>query len=77
MPVTDNLQLQPTIVTPLSRDEVAADLVTAGKYGIAVVCKQNIENTLNQVGLPPNADRVFQEAKKLVPASDQPSLFEK
>lgn len=72
-----HLQLQPTIVTPLLRDEVAADLVTAGNHGIAVVCKQNIENTLNQVGLPPNADRVFQEAKKLVPASDQPSLFEK
>lgn len=27
-----HLQLQPTIVTPLSRDEVAADLVTAGNH---------------------------------------------
>jgi len=72
-----HLQLQAAIVTPLSRDEVAADLPTAGDHGIAVICKLEIENALNQIGLPPNADRMFQDAKKLVPAADQPSLFQK
>jgi hypothetical protein len=72
-----HLQIQPAIVTPLSREEVAADLPLAGSHGIAVACKQNIESALSQVGFPPNADRVFQDAKKLVPASEQPSLFEK
>lgn len=71
-----NLQIQPVIVTPLSREEVAADLPLAGNHGIAVVCKQNIENALSQVEFPPNADRVFQDTKKLVPAEQQ-SLFEK
>jgi hypothetical protein len=71
-----HLQIQPAIVTPLSREEVAADLAVAGSHGIAVVCKQNIENALNQVGFLPNADRVFKDAKRLVPASEQPTLFQ-
>jgi hypothetical protein len=72
-----HLQLQSAIVTPLSREEVAVDLAAAGLHGIAVVCKQEIENALNRVGFPPNADRMFQDVKNLVPASDQPSLFQK
>lgn len=69
------LQLQPVIVTSMSREEVAADLETAAKHGIAVVCKENIEEMLKQVNLPPNADRLFESAKGLVPAVAQPSLF--
>ena len=69
------LQLQSAIVTPLSRDEVAVDLATAGEHGIAVICKEDIEGMLRQVVLPPNADRMFQEAKRLIPSS-QPSLFQ-
>jgi hypothetical protein len=72
-----HLQLQAVIVTPLSREEVAADLPAAGDHGIAVICKQEIENALNQVSFPPDADRMFQDAKKLVPATDQPSSFQK
>ncbi|HMS82037.1 MAG TPA: hypothetical protein PKD12_00115 [Nitrospira sp.] len=65
-----HLQVQPAIVTPLSREEVAANLPLAGSHGIAVICKQNIESALNQVAFPPNADRVFEDAKKLVPVSE-------
>lgn len=69
------LQLQAVIVTPLSREEVAANLETAGKHEIAVVCKEDIEEMLKQVGLPPNADRLFEDAKRLVPNAGQGSLF--
>jgi hypothetical protein len=69
------LQLQAAIVSPLSRDEVTANLETAGKHEIAVVCKENIEEMLKQVSLPPNADRLFDEAKRLVPNAGQDSLF--
>lgn len=69
------LQLQSVIVTPLSREEVVANLETAGKHEIAVVCKENLEEMLNQVSLPLNADRVFQDAKSLIPNSGQESLF--
>lgn len=71
-----HLQLQSVIVTPLSRDEVAANLETAGKHHIAVVCKEDLEGLLHQVSLPPNPDRLFEDAKRLIPSSPQVSLFE-
>ncbi|MCL4471225.1 MAG: hypothetical protein ACYC05_05750 [Sulfuricella sp.] len=61
------LQLQSMIVSPLSREEVTANLETAGKHDIAVVCKEDIEGMLNQVSLPLNADKLFQDAKRLIP----------
>lgn len=70
-----HLQIQPVIVTPLSRNEVAANLETAGKHGIAVICKEDIEELLTQAGLPPNPERLFQDAKALVPGTSQGSLF--
>jgi len=69
------LQLQAVIVTPLSRNEVTANLETAGKHEIAVVCKEDIEEMLKQVSLPPNAERLFEDAKRLVPNAGQGSLF--
>ena len=38
------LEIQPAIVTPLTRDEVKADIEMAGIHGIAVVCKENLEH---------------------------------
>lgn len=70
-----HLQLLPAIVTPLSRDEVNADLANAGKHGIAVVCKENLEEALNLVSFQPNADRMFEDIKSLIPALGQQSLF--
>jgi hypothetical protein len=66
-----HLHVQSAIVTPLSRDEVAANLETAGTHGIAVVCKEDLEALLNQVGFPPNADRILENAKTLIPPSRQ------
>lgn len=69
------LQLQAVIVTPLSRNEVTADLETAGKNNITVVGKEDIEAMLRQVNLPLNADRLFENSKTLVPNAAQGSLF--
>jgi hypothetical protein len=71
------LQIQPVIVTPLSRDEVTANLSTAGQHDIAVVCRDNLEYMLNRISLPPNADQLFQDAKRLIPNAVQPDLFPK
>lgn len=71
-----HLEVQPAIVTPLSRAEVVADLVTAGKHGICVVCRDDLEQMLNEVRLFPNAERIFQEAKRLIPESNQPPLLQ-
>ncbi len=46
-----HLQIQSAIVTPLSRNKVAANLDTAGKHHIAVICKENVEELLTQVSL--------------------------
>lgn len=70
------LQLQSVLITPLSRNEVAAELAIAGQQEISVVCKENIEVMLNQVRLPPNADKMFQDAKRLIPGSEQQSFFQ-
>ncbi len=70
-----HLQIQSAIVTPLSRDEVAANLDTAGKHSIAVICKENIEELLTQVSLPSNSERLFQDAKRLVPGVNQGFLL--
>jgi len=67
------LEVQPIVVTPLSRDEVVADVETAGEHGIAVVCKGDLEQMVRQVALPPNADRLFADSRRLVPRSN-PSL---
>jgi len=69
------LQLQPLIVTPLSRAEVTADLETARKHDIAVICKAELEEMLNQVSLPLKPDTLFQDAKKLVPGAQDEALF--
>lgn len=69
------LQVQPVIVTPLSRHEVTANLETAGRHNIAAVCREDLQAMLNQIGLTPNADRLFQEAKRLIPSAGQANLF--
>lgn len=61
-----HLQILAAIVTPLSRKEVVANLEVASKHNIAVICKEDIEKLLAQVGLPPNPENLFQEVKRLV-----------
>lgn len=70
-----HLELQAAIVTPLPRNEVVAHLATAGEHGICVVCKEDLERLLSQVRLFPNAERMLQDAKRLIPGSSQQSLF--
>ena len=69
------LQLQAVIVTPLERQAVAANLETAGRHEIAVICKEEIEEMLKQASLPLDADKAFQDLKSLVPNAGQASLF--
>lgn len=59
--------VQPVIVTALPKNEVKAGLEQAGENGIAVICKENIEELLKRVTLPPNPDALFREAQQLIP----------
>jgi len=69
------VDIQPVCVTRLSQEEIAVDLEDARTHGIAVVCKQNLEDALKQIELPLDADRFFGNLKKLIPAPKDNSLF--
>jgi hypothetical protein len=69
------LEIQPVIVTALSREKVAASLSDAGAHGIAVFCKENLEEAVRQIALPLDAEQFFLNLKKLIPsAGNQSSL---
>ncbi len=57
------------IFTPLSREEVKANLALAGNNGVALVCKEQIEQFLGRVALSSDADALFVELKGFVPPS--------
>lgn len=61
------MQLQRVVVTPLSRNEIVANFDVAGKHDIAVICKEDIEGMVSQVSLPPNPEKLFEDAKRLIP----------
>ncbi len=73
----DPLNVQPVIVTQLSRKEVEAHLIEAGKLGIAVICSEELENWLSSVPLPPAPEQFFQALKRLIPVSVSDSPFNK
>src|SRR3972149_2557513 len=69
------IMIQPVIVTAFSKEEIAADVEKANKYKIAIVCREDIEELLKQIELPPNADLLFQRAVQTISGTDQESLF--
>lgn len=71
------IMIRPIIVTAYSKKQVEAELERAGESGVAVVCKENIEELLRRVTLPQNADALFQEAQRLIPPrTKQQSSFQ-
>jgi len=66
-----SLQILPSVVTPLPRDAVAANRHDAAKHGVALICKEDIEELLKRVVLPTDAERQFQYLKQLIPMLEQ------
>jgi len=64
-------QIQPVVATPLSRSEILVDLEEAGKHGIAVICREDLEGMLERISLPLNPDKLFEDTKSLVPTKMQ------
>ncbi len=69
------LQIKHVIVTPLTRAEVEADLEVAGKYNIAVICKEDIDSLLKLVILYPNPEKLFEDVNRLIPGKSEEDLF--
>jgi len=59
--------IQPVVFTQLLREEAIVHFADAAKHGVAVVCREDIENLLKQIELPANADQTFTELRKLIP----------
>ncbi|MEW6409741.1 MAG: hypothetical protein AB1488_06470 [Nitrospirota bacterium] len=69
-----HFSIQPIIVSKLPRTEVTGHLEEAGKHGIAVVCKEELNELLNRITSCPDPEGLFQEASRLIPKSEQLSL---
>jgi|CXWL01.1.fsa_nt_gi hypothetical protein len=76
-----HLIIQPVIATALVRNSVQAELEEAGKAGIAVVCKEELDSLLNETTIFPDAEELLKRSAQLIPKlpdkTDQPSLFSK
>lgn len=65
------IQIQSVVVSPLERTELAADLETAAKNGIAVVCKDELKSLLEMTQFPVDSEQIFEYAKRLIPRIEQ------
>ena len=56
-------RLLPVLVTAFARNEIpAAELTKAAEMKISVVCKENLEATLQRATFGENAERIYAEA---------------
>jgi len=68
-------QVQAVMVSPLSPEELAADVKRAAEHQIAVICKPDLQKALDEIALPPDADRFFQELKRSIPMPGLQGFF--
>ncbi len=58
---------QPIIVTSRSREDVEGDINVAKTHRIAVVCKKDLEDLIDQIAAHPTSETVFEMLQKLIP----------
>ncbi len=70
------LNVQPVIVTLLTRSEVQVELDEAGKYSVAVISKEGLQTLFDQAMLFSNAEELFSRLTEYIPHHGaQESLF--
>ncbi len=69
------VKIQPILITRLTRNEVAAELKSAGEHNIAVICKEDLEELLNQTGLIPNPEKWLNDSNRFIPNVEGNPLF--
>lgn len=74
-----HLTVQPVIATALMRNSIQTELEDAGKAGIAVVCKEELDSLLNESTIFPDPEDLLKRSAQLIPKlpdkPDQSSLF--
>lgn len=75
----DHLKVQPVIVSLLTRPELQGELVGAGRLGVAVISREDLQVLLNETIIYPKADDLFSRLSQYIPPpsslDDQESLF--
>ena len=68
----------PAMFTSLLRDETKACWEEAADFGIALVCRENIENLIGRVEAPLTAQALYEVALTLIPKKNegQGTLFQ-
>lgn len=67
-----HLAIQPVIVTALPRSDVSADLQEAGRHGVAVITKEDIDLSLEtQAPFLVNSEDIFKGFSNLIPDKKQ------
>ncbi|WP_341703518.1 hypothetical protein [Ferrovibrio sp.] len=61
----------PLIVTSLPRSETSPHWKTAQALKIGLLCREDIENLLRQIPVPPSTDNLFTLARESVPKGEQ------
>lgn len=68
-----HVEVLPVIVTTSSRDSVQKDIEEAGKHGVVVIARENIDSVFERIQFPPPLpSQLFAEAKSLLPISEPP-----
>lgn len=70
-----HLIVQPVIATALVRNSVQTELEDAGKAGIAVICKEEIDSLLNESTIYPNPEDLLNRSVQLIPKLDDKTDF--
>jgi len=69
-----HIEVLPIIVTTSARDSVPKDIEEAGKHGVVVFAKEDIDSLIERIQFPsPLPSKLFVEAKSLLPLSELPS----
>lgn len=61
-----HIDVLPVIVTTAPRATIQRDITDAASHGVAVVARENIDNLLQRVRIPPSPSQLFAEAKALI-----------
>jgi hypothetical protein len=69
-----HVEVLPIIVTTSPRASVPKDIEEAGKHGVVVITRENIDSIIERIKFPPFLpSQLFAEAKTLLPFSASPS----
>jgi len=66
------IEILPVVITALSRNSIDNDIREAAQRGVVVLTKENIDDLMQRVIIPPTPSQLFAEAKILLNEASKP-----